>query len=285
MVFALVARRRTATNMALVEAATVGADARVLTPEEAVATLTPGDVALGRVDVADDFDGVEDGMWALGALAARGVRVLNRTGALLAAHDKLLTARVLERAGLPHPRTRIADIHEPPPRWSGPVVVKPRFGSWGVDVVLCEDEVSYRRRLHELETRPWFRRHGAIIQDVVPILGRDLRVVVAGGEAVAAISRLAAPGEWRTNVALGARRVAVDPPASALSLAAWAAGAAGLDLCGVDLLPDGEGGWIVLELNGAVDFTSEYRLGSDPFAAAMSALAATAQTLPASAVA
>ena len=35
----------------------------------------------------------------------------------------------------------------------------------------------------------------------------------------------------------------------------------------VDLLPDGEGGHTVLELNGAVEFTSEYTLDRDPFTA------------------
>lgn len=273
MAFALVARRRTATNVALADAAPPSVDARVLTPEEAAATLVPGDVALGRIDVADDLDGVEDGLWALGALAARGVRVLNRTGTLLAAHDKLLTARVLDRAGLPHPRTSLVHADGGPPRWTGPVVVKPRFGSWGVDVVACRDEVALRRQLHEIESRPWFARHGVLVQELVEPVGRDLRIVVAGGVAVGAIARVAAPGEWRTNVALGARRVAVEPPPAACALAVWAAAAAGADLVGVDLLPDGAGGWIVLELNGAVDFTSEYRLGRDPFAAAMEELA------------
>jgi len=41
----------------------------------------------------------------------------------------------------------------------------------------------------------------------------------------------------------------------------------------VDLLPDGEGGWVVLELNGAVELTHEYGIGLDPFAAAASELA------------
>lgn len=273
MALALVARRRTATNVALIDAAPRGLDARILTPEEAASALAPGDVAVGRIDVAEDFDGVEDGLWALGALAARGVRVLNRTGALLAAHDKLLTARVLERAGLPHPRTRLLDAGAPAPAWPGPAVVKPRFGSWGVDVVACRDEAAFRRHLHELERRPWFQRYGALVQELVEPVGRDLRVVVAGGVPVGAVSRVAAPGEWRTNVSLGARRVAVDPPQAALTLAAWSAEAAGADLVGVDLLPDGDGGWTVLELNGAVDFSSEYRLDRDPFAAAMAELA------------
>ena len=273
MLLAIVAQRRTATNVALAAAVPRGVDARILTPAQAASLLQPGAVALGRLDVADGLDGVEDGLWALGALAARGVRVLNRAGALLAAHDKMLTAKVLQRAGVPHPRTRILHPGGHAPDWEGPLVVKPRFGSWGRDVELCEDEIGFRRHLHALEHRLWFQRHGAVLQELVPPAGFDLRIVVAGGAAVGAISRVAAPGEWRTNIALGGTRVAVDPPATAYALAIRAAEAAGADLIGVDLLPDGAGGHTVLELNGAVDFTREYRLDRDPFVAAARELA------------
>jgi hypothetical protein len=211
MLLAIVARRRTATNVALAAAAPRGVDARILTPEQAGSLIRPGGVALGRLDVVDGLDGVEDGLWALGSLAARGVRVLNRAGALLAAHDKMLTARVLTRAGLPHPRTRILHPGGLVPDWEGPLVVKPRFGSWGRDVELCEDEIAFRRHLRSLDHRLWFQRHGAVLQELVPPSGSDLRVVVAAGTAVGAISRVAAPGEWRTNIALGGTRVTVDP--------------------------------------------------------------------------
>jgi RimK family alpha-L-glutamate ligase len=257
MLLAIVARRRTATNVALAAAAPRGVDARILTPEQAGSLIRPGGVALGRLDVVDGLDGVEDGLWALGSLAARGVRVLNRAGALLAAHDKMLTARVLTRAGLPHPRTRILhpgglvpDWEGLVPDWEGPLVVKPRFGSWGRDVELCEDEIAFRRHLRSLEHRLWFQRHGAVLQELVPPSGSDLLVVVAAGTAVGAISRVAAPGEWRTNIALGGTRVTVDPPAEALALAVRAAEAASADLLGVDLLPDGAGGHTVLDSTG-----------------------------------
>ena len=151
----------------------------------------------------------------------------------------------------------------------------------GADVELCEDEIAFRRHLRALEHRLWFQRHGAVLQDLVPPAGFDLRIVVAGGVAVGAISRVAAPGEWRTNIALGGTRVAVEPPAEALELAVRAADAAGADLIGVDLLPDGSGGHTVLELNGAVDFTREYRLDRDPFVAAARELArAAAEMVP-----
>ena len=54
-------------------------------------------------------------------------------------------------------------------------------------------------------------------------------------------------------------------------MAVRAAAAVGGDLVGVDLLPD-EGGWRVIEINGAVDFTDDYALdGRDVFGLAVAA--------------
>jgi hypothetical protein len=103
MRFALITRRPTPTNEALAAAGSPGARWELMTPEQALAVLGPGDVALGRLDVLPTLDGMDDGLWALGALAARGVLVLNDPPALLGSHDKLLTARLLRRAGVPHP--------------------------------------------------------------------------------------------------------------------------------------------------------------------------------------
>jgi glutathione synthase/RimK-type ligase-like ATP-grasp enzyme len=75
---------------------------------------------------------------------------------------------------------------------------------------------------------------------------------------VGAAKRIARPGEWRTNVALGARAVPTMPPPVASQLALAAAAESGLDLVGVDLLPTGPGGFCVIELNGAVDFRPVY---------------------------
>lgn len=99
----MIAGRSTSTSRALTQALIDGAVWEGLTPQDALDVLRPGDGALGRLDVSLTLDGIDDGLWALGALAARGVHVLNDPGALLAAHDKLLTARILRRHGLPHP--------------------------------------------------------------------------------------------------------------------------------------------------------------------------------------
>jgi glutathione synthase/RimK-type ligase-like ATP-grasp enzyme len=126
--------------------------------------------------------------------------------------------------------------------------------------------------LDELSTRAWFRRQGVLVQELIPPLGHDLRLVVAGGQVVGAVRRRAAEGEWRTNVALGAERESTSPPQVAREIAVAAAAAVEGDLVGVDLMPTTDGGWVVIEVNGAVEFTDEYSLGRDIFSAAVDAL-------------
>jgi ribosomal protein S6--L-glutamate ligase len=235
----------------------------------------PGDVVLGRIDVLPTLDGPQPGLAALRRLADKGVEVVNGSGPLFTAHDKFATAITLARAGLPHPHTGLIARAERGPHFPPPYVVKPRFGSWGRDVERCFSEVELAKQLARFRQRRWFRRQGALVQELVPSEGRDLRLVVASGVVVGAIERVAAPGEWRTNVALGAERRPTSPPPAARALAVLAASAIGGDLVGVDLLPDGLGSWIVIELNAAVDFNELYALDNDDvYEAALAALLA-----------
>ena len=151
--------------------------------------------------------------------------------------------------------------------------MKPRFGSWGRDVVLCEDAAELERCLEAVSGRSWFRRHGALVQELLPPRGYDLRLIVAGGEVVGGGERVAAAGDWRTNVSLGGTLRPADLPPDARSLAVAAAAAVEADLVGVDLLPLGGERYAVLELNGAVDFDERYSLdGGDVFVEAARAL-------------
>jgi tetrahydromethanopterin:alpha-L-glutamate ligase len=218
----------------------------------------PGDVVLGRLDVRRSLDGVEPGLLALLGAQHQGVRVLNRAAAVLAAHDKLRTARAFEAAGVPHPRTAHVLPGEAVPL-EPPLVLKPRFGSWGGDVHVCRDEDDVARTLATLSERTWFRRQGAIAQELVPPTGYDLRVLVARGAVVGAVRRMAAHGEWRNNVSLGGFHRPIRPSADVTELALAAVAAVGGDFFGVDVLPL-SGGHVVLEVNGAVEFADGYSL-------------------------
>jgi RimK family alpha-L-glutamate ligase len=249
--------RPTETNCGLAAAfAQLGQRAQ-LAETAAPPDLQRGDLAIARLDVLPTLDGIEPGLWYLPRLERQGVQLLNGPLALFAAHDKLSTALLLGRAGVAQPRTaHVCEVSVPsfPP----PYVVKPRFGSWGRDVYLCRDESELRARLDRLGRRRWFRRQGALVQSLVEPTGRDLRLLVAGGKVVGAVERRALPGEWRTNVALGAVRRRVDAPLATRALARRAVAALGLDLAGVDIARDESGRNYVLEVNGAVDFNAAY---------------------------
>ncbi len=269
----IVAHRRGSTNDELARAwCALGIDARVLAPEQALAEVSPGEVVVARLDVLETLDGIEPGFAELETLIRNGACVLNPPDALRAAHDKLETAVRLGAARLPHPRT----VHVTRPGdeigLAPPVVVKPRHGSWGRDVFRCATAQELAECLEAVRDRSWFRLHGAVVQELLAMQGYDLRLVVARGRVVAAAERVAPPGEWRTNVSLGARLRRAQPDAAARALGAAAAAAIGGDLVGVDLAPTAAG-YVVLELNGAVDFDGRYSLaGTDVYAETAAAL-------------
>jgi RimK family alpha-L-glutamate ligase len=268
---ALIVGNPSETNLALGRAlADRGFAAAIATPLEVI-DASPIDLVLGRIDVLPTLDGVEPGLWVLSRLEQRGSVVLNPAASLLAAHDKLATAILLARAGVPHPRTSHLLASTVPRKLEPPYVVKPRFGSWGQDVFRCESKAELHELLAELAPRSWFRKHGALVQELLPAEGCDLRVVVAGDSVVGAVARVAAPGEWRTNVALGATRLPVSPSGEIAALAVRAVRALGLDLAGVDILLDRQRRPVVLEVNGCVDFTDAY--GRNVFASAAAELA------------
>lgn len=262
------------TNDALLEGfRSIGVDAAWLAPAS-IDMLRPGDAVLGRFDVRETLDGVEPGVWLLRRARLRGVSVLNGDQTLLTCHDKLATALACARAGVPHPRTVHVDESSNHPPLPLPLVLKPRFGSWGADVVRCSTAAEYRACIRALRGREWFRAHGVLVQELVEPSGYDLRVLVAGTTVVGATERHARPGEWRTNVSLGARRRPARLAQRARLLAVAAAGAVDGDLVGVDLLPVRGGDHVVLEVNGAVDFTRHYSLQSgDVFALSATHLA------------
>lgn len=236
-----------------------GTHAHVGPPELAEDRARFGDVVVGRLDVRPALDGVQPGLGRLRRLRDRGIRVVNDADALIATHDKLATALLLHAASVPQPRAAHLTDDAASPAFEPPYVVKPRFGSWGRDVHRCESRAELHACLLHLLRRPWFRRHGALVQELIAPCGFDLRLVVSGGVVIGAVERVAAPGEWRTNIALGGTRRKVAPTPDACNLAIAAAAAVNGDLVGVDLLPDDDG-WRVIEINGAVDFTEEYAL-------------------------
>ena len=158
--------------------------------------------------------------------------------------DKIKQTALFALAEIPHPRTRVfygkrqqSKICE---RFSFPFIGKiPRGSALGRGVFLISDADS----LHEYLARSPV----AYIQEMLAI-DRDIRVVVIGRRVVHAYWRVAADGEFRSNVARGAS-IRLDPvPEEALDLALHAARRCGWDDVGIDICCC-KGKYYVLEAN------------------------------------
>jgi [lysine-biosynthesis-protein LysW]--L-2-aminoadipate ligase len=261
----------TPTNVALVGAfRSLGLDAQLIAPSKIRSQPRRDVIHLGRLDVLASLQGIEDGLEELRTLELEGACVLNSATSLLLCHDKLATARVLRRAGLPHPRTTLVDAEGTPKQLEPPVVVKPRFGSWGRNIHLCATEQELEETIQKLRKQTWFQTQGALIQELEPTAGQDIRVIVANGHIVGAVRRIARAGDWATS-SLGGTRRPVRPSKEIVSTAVQAAAAVEADLVGVDVAAT-HNRLTVIDVNGCADFTSEYGSGNDVFVSAASGL-------------
>lgn len=181
-------------------------------------------------------------MDTLAQLEAAGTPVVNSPRSLEIAIDKYLSLALLARAGIRVPRTTVVQ-GEAAARlaWNelaGTCVAKPLFGSRGRGI----------RRVETASDAAAIGLHGvAYLQEFIPHPGWDLRVLVVGDQAFA-MRRVAAAGEWRTNVSLGGRPEAIEASAEQIGIARRAAATVGARIAGVDILPGPEGP-VVLEVN------------------------------------
>jgi len=211
--------------------------------------LLEADAVLARIIPNGSLEQIIYRVDALHWIEARGVPVMNSPRAIERSVDKFYTTALLQEAGLPTPETVVCESAADAVaavRAMGDAIVKPIFGSMGHGMVRVSDPDVAERIMRSLEqVRAVF-----YVQKAVDHGGRDLRVLIVGGQVLAAIERWSPEGEWRTNVSRGGSARPFELSAAWGDLAVRAAAAVGADYAGVDLLPDGDGGVFVLEVNG-----------------------------------
>ena len=195
------------------------------------------------------------------ALERAGIRLFNPAAAVEICDDKLTTYFALQDKGLPLIESIPAPLcytpgAKPDEKFLGkiaarlgfPLVVKESYGSCGMGVHLVHGIEELAEIGKKLLHRPHFYQ-----RFLSKAAGRDIRVIVIGGKAVAAMARIAQKGEFRSNIELGGRgeKILLTPQQQAV--AEGAAKALGLDYCGVDLL-ETENGVVVCEVNSNAFF-------------------------------
>ena len=184
-----------------------------------------------------------------------GIPVVNRSKAIASARHKFRSLRILAQHGLPIPpsltvgsaaflENTVAEIGE------YPFILKPFYGTHGRGVMLLDTPTSLTSTVDALCDL----HHDYVIQSFVKEAdGVDLRILVVGGEAIAAMKRSAPPGEFRANIHKGGVGETVTLPEEYTRLAIKATAALELEIAGVDLLETNEGP-VVLEVNPSPGF-------------------------------
>ena len=155
------------------------------------------------------------------ARAARGRR-RGRTESsrtLIVAHDKLLTARTLRLAGLPHPHTTLLSPALPDRRPGAPGRAQAAVRQLGTRRRAVLDGGGAGRGARPAAAEAVVPRARSARPGARGAAGLGPALVVAGGRVVGAACRIARGGEWRTNAALGAQVEPVEPPPIAQALA------------------------------------------------------------------
>lgn len=184
-----------------------------------------------------------------------GIPIVNRATPIANARNKFRTLRILAEHNLSVPPSftaGAADFLDRAVSETGdyPFLMKPFQGTHGNAFLLLDTRTSLASAvgamcdLHQdYVIQPFIKDSGVI----------DLRVIVVGGEVIAAMKRVAQVGEFRSNIHRGGYGTIVELSAQCIESAIGATAAMDLEVAGVDMLHTADGVFI-LEVNPSPGF-------------------------------
>lgn len=192
-----------------------------------------------------------------------GVYSVNAADAIETVRDKLYTQQILAASGLPVLKTMLAknpvDVELVRRHFGFPVVVKTIAGSQGSGVYLSKDRGGFEDLMQLLSTSR--SSSPIILQEYLRASkGRDLRVIVVGGRAIACMERRGRKGKFKANYSSGGSVRPFAMNAEIEWLAVEAARLCRLDVAGIDLLFDG-GHFRICEANSSPGFKGMEKSG------------------------
>jgi ribosomal protein S6--L-glutamate ligase len=181
-----------------------------------------------------------------------GVYCFNDGAAIAKSRDKLYALQALLDAGLNIPVTGFANSPQDTQDLismvgGAPLIIKLLEGTQGRGVVLAETDKAAESVINAFKSL----NANILVQEFIKeAKGKDIRCFVINGKVVAAIERVAAPGEFRANLHQGGRATLVKVTAEERRIAVRAAKAMDLAVAGIDLIRSAKGP-LLLEVNSS----------------------------------
>jgi ribosomal protein S6--L-glutamate ligase len=218
-------------------------------------SLLVGGAAVPRFDIVIPRIGASITNYGLAVVRQfdlMGVPVLNGAVSIARSRDKLRALQLLTRRKLDVPTTVCArspaGVEAALSLVGGcPAIVKLQQGTQGIGTMIAETSQA----VHSLLETFWAMGQDIVLQEYVrESKGRDLRIIVVGGRVVAAMRRVAKPGEFRANLHRGGKGDGLTLSRPFRSVAIRASKAMGLEVAGVDML-ESKSGPKILEINSS----------------------------------
>ncbi|MBM7115423.1 ATP-grasp domain-containing protein [Archangium primigenium] len=210
--------------------------------------LPPCDVVIPRI--AQSINNY--GLAVVNQFAMGGMALVNTARAIAESRNKMRSLQLLSAHGIDIPATVMArdaaDLKAMVGLVGGvPVLVKLLQGQEKRGVMVCESLQSLEAALEAILGLG----HNLIVQQYVKHSGQDVRVLVVGGKAVAAVRRRPRVGRMSYTLNRGARLERLELTDSQREAAEKTAVLVGLEVAGVDLLDVEEGHPKVFEVNSS----------------------------------
>lgn len=181
-----------------------------------------------------------------------GTFTVTSSAALVQARDKLHALQKLVTHRIDSPKTVLVTSPGGVLQVLGhlggfPIVIKLLESTHGVGVLLAE---TPHRAISIIEAFQKLKERVIVQEYIEESGGADIRVIVVGGEILAAMKRQAKAGEFRSNLHRGASASTVKLDQKEAQIVIKAVEIMGLDVAGVDLLRSKRGP-LVLEVNAS----------------------------------
>ncbi|MBQ9943671.1 MAG: RimK family alpha-L-glutamate ligase [Clostridia bacterium] len=196
-------------------------------------------------------------------LEAAGLRLFNSADAVAKCDNKILTAMALDAAKVPTPVTFISpktfeamgysrlQFFDAAEKALGyPMVLKEAYGSFGQQVYLAHDREEAEKIIAAMGYKDFIMQ-----KFIASSSGRDIRVNVVGGKAVASMLRYN-ENDFRSNISNGGRMKPCTLTPAQEEAALSACRALGLDFAGVDVMFGEQDAPIICEVNSNPHFKS-----------------------------
>ncbi len=185
----------------------------------------------------------------------RSIRTVNSAHSTRICNNKALCTWELQKGGIQTPKTVVAfstaEAIQAAEKIRYPIVAKPVIGSWGRLLAKIDNQNTLESILEHKEALHNPSHSIFYLQEYIDKQGRDIRVLMIGGEPIAAMYRKS--DHWITNTAKGAVPKKLKLNNDLINLTKKVVEVLKTDIAGIDIVETDEG-YKVLEVNSSVEF-------------------------------